>query len=287
VSLPFALPRLALGCAPLAGLYGGVSEAQAHATVAAALELGVTCFDTAPLYGAGLSERRLGAALRGARREDLIIATKVGRLVCPDGRVVFDWSAAGVRRSLAESLERLGHDPDDHYEQVVAEALPALLELRAQGVVGAVGAGMNQWQMLGLLAQGGALDCVLLAGRYTLLEQGAEAFLDRCAAQRLPVLLGGVLNSGILATGARAGAKYNYDDAPAAVVRRVRALERVCAKHGVPLHTAALLFPLRHRAVSTLVVGAATPAELHAAVAALQSAPPPALWEDLRAHGLL
>lgn len=289
------LPRVALGCAPLAGLYGEVSEAQAAATVAAALERGITCFDTAPLYGAGLSERRLGAALRGVPRERLIISTKVGRLVRPDGSVAFDWSADGIRRSLAASLERLGldrvdivhlHDPDDHLPQVLATALPALRELRDQGVVRAIGAGMNQWPMLSRLLDTGSLDCVLLAGRYTLLEQEASAFLERCRSSAVSVLLGGIFNSGILATGPIPGAKYNYADAPIEILARVRRIEQACVRHGVALHTAALQFPLRNPAVTTIVVGAASPAEVGAISAALGAEVPAVLWETLHDENL-
>ncbi|HEX2910872.1 MAG TPA: aldo/keto reductase [Chloroflexia bacterium] len=289
--------RLGLGTAFLHGLYAPVSEEQALETVRCALENGINFFDTAPLYGAGESERRLGKALKGVPRERYILSTKVGRLVKPDGTVYFDFSRNGVKRSIAESLERLKceridllliHDPDAHYREALDQAFPVLADLRSQGVIGAIGAGMNQWQMLVDFARSADFDCFLLAGRYTLLEQGAlDKFLPFCQVKGIKVFLGGVYNSGILATGAREGAKYNYQAASPEVLERVRRLEAVCARYGVPLSVAALQFPLAHPAVTSLIVGAASPAEVTGNLAALQRPIPAGLWEDLRAEGLL
>lgn len=284
------MPQLALGCAPLANLYGPVSDAQAEATIHAALDAGVTLFDTAPLYGAGLSETRLGAALRGVPREHYQISTKVGRMVQPDGSVVFDWSTAGIQRSIDASLARLGvayldivhlHDPDAAYETALHQALPTLEALRTAGVLGTIGAGMNQWQMLDQFVATGRLGAVLLAGRYTLLEQRATPLLQRCAAAGVRVLLGGVFNSGILATGAVPGAKYNYEAAPAGLLARVARIDAICAGYGVPLATAAIQFAASHPAVDTLVVGASAPGEITAAMTALHTTVPESLWQQL------
>jgi D-threo-aldose 1-dehydrogenase len=287
------ISRLGLGSAPLGNLYDELPPAQAHATIEAALHAGISMFDTAPLYGAGLSERRLGAALAGVPRDSYVLSTKVGRLVQPDGGIIFDWSRDGILRSIEASLARLGldridivlaHDPDDHEREALEVALPTLIELREQGVIGAVGAGMNQWQMLSRFVEHSDLDCLLLAGRYTLLEQrDALPLLDQCAARGVGVLLGGVFNSGILASGPQPGAKYNYAEAPPAIMARVAQLAALCAEHGVALPHAALQFALGHPAVSALIVGAVTPEEVAANLAGLSAPIPAALWEALRA----
>lgn len=291
------VPAVGLGTAPLGGLYESVAEEQAVETVRFCLDRGVTFFDTAPFYGAGLSERRLGLALRGVPRDSYTLATKVGRLVLPDGSVEFDFSRDGVLRSVEQSLERLGlprvdilhiHDADRHYREALDGAFPALAELREQGVIRAVGAGMNQWEMLRDFALHADFDCFLLAGRYTLLEQGAlEEFLPLCHERGIGVFLGGVLNSGILGTGARPGARYNYAEAPPEVLARVRRLEEVCARHGVPLYAAALQFPLAHPTVTSLLFGARSAEEMRTNLDALRLPIPPVLWAELKAEGLL
>lgn len=287
---------LGLGAAPLAGLYGAVPEAQAHATVRRALSAGMTFFDTAPRYGDGLSERRLGRVLADYPRDSYVLASKVGWELTPQGALPA-FSRDGVMRGLEASLERLGleridivhiHDLDDHGRAALDEVFPVLAELRGQGVIGAVGAGMNDWRMLAEFARHADFDCFLLAGRYTLLEQGAlHEFLPLCQDRGISVFLGGVYNSGILATGARPGAKYNYTDAPPAVLERVRRLEEVCARHDVALKAAALQFPLAHPAVTALIVGAASAAEVAANLEAFQTPLPPELWLELRAEGLV
>ena len=291
------VPVLGLGCAPLGGLYAPVPEGDALATVRLCLESGVSFFDTAPFYGEGLSERRAGAALTGVPRDEYVLATKVGRLVLPEGGVRFDFSRDGVLRSVEESLGRLGldrvdvlhiHDADRHYREALEGAFPALAELRRQGVIGAVGAGMNQWEMLADFARDADFDCFLLAGRYTLLEQGAlEEFLPLCLEREIGVFLGGVYNSGVLASGAVPGAKYNYADAPPEVLERVRRLQEVCEHHGVPLNVAALQFPLAHPAVTSVVIGARSSAEMGANMGALREPIPAELWAELKAEGLL
>jgi D-threo-aldose 1-dehydrogenase len=274
----------------MANMYALVRDEDAYATVAAAIAAGINLIDTAPLYGAGLAEQRVGTGLLGVPREQYVLSTKVGRLVGDDGSVYFDWSRDGILRSVEASLQRLkldyvdillAHDPDDHEQEAIATGFPTLLELREQGVVKAIGSGMNQWQMLDRFLDRFDLNVVLLAGRYTLLEQGAAHFLERCKAQGVGVMLGGVFNSGILATGARPGAKYNYEDAPPPILARVRELETICARHDVPLRHAALQYVLRNPAVSTVVFGAVTAAEVQDNIATLEASLPDALWEEL------
>lgn len=291
------IPAVGLGTTPLAGLYAPIPEERARETVEYCLANGVTFFDTAPFYGAGESERRLGAALAGVPRDSYVLATKVGRLIGPDGSVTFDFSRDGVLRSLEASLERLGldrvdilhvHDPDDYPEQALHEAFPALADLRSRGVIGAVGAGMNQAEMLSRFAREADFDCFLLAGRYTLLEQGAlDELFPLCREKGIGIILGGVLNSGILATGAVPGAKYEYADAPAEVLDRVARIEAVCARHGVPLRVAALRFPTAHPAVTALLTGAESPRQVEDNLAALRTPIPAVLWTELKAEGLL
>jgi D-threo-aldose 1-dehydrogenase len=288
--------KLGLGTAPLTGNNGSIPEAQSIETIRAALDAGVTFIDTAPMYGAGRSEQRLAEALDGVPRDSYVLSTKVGRLVLPDGKLVFDFSRDGVLRSFEESMKRLKldrvdillvHDPDDNEQQALAEAFPALAELRAQGVIRAIGAGMNQWQMEERFAQSVDVDCFLLAGRYTLLEQTALEFLGRCQERGIGVFLGGVYNSGILAIGPRLGATYNYAAPPPEIVERVRRIEAVCTRHNVPLHRAAAQFALAHPAVTAVVLGAVLPSEVHANCDALFAPIPPELWDDLRREGLL
>jgi len=302
--LPFArvgsselrVTSIGFGGAPIVDTKPDISDEQAYATVQAALDSGIRLFDTAPLYGAGRSERRLGHALRAAPTDGVVVASKVGRLVRPDGSVVFDMSRDGALRSLEASLERTGldridivhiHDPDEHYRAALDEVFPALAELRAAGTIGAIGAGMNQWQMLADFARNADFDCFLLAGRYTLLEQGGLPLLDLCRQRNIAVFLGGVYNSGILATGPGRSPRYNYAAAPPAIVERVRRIEALCRSFGVPLHRAATHFPRAHPAVASLLLGARTPDEVRANLAALAEPVPAELWAALRQAGLL
>jgi D-threo-aldose 1-dehydrogenase len=291
---------LALGCAPLAGLYAPVPEAQAHATVDAAWELGIRTFDTAPHYGAGISERRLGAALRARPRDELVLSTKVGRLLRPSEepdaqgfpdeppvRRVFDFSRDGVRRSLEGSLERLGldradlvhvHDPDDHLDQAIGEGLPALAELRDAGAIGAVGAGSNRPEPLVRIVREADVDWVLVAGRMTLLDQSAAAeLLPLCLERGVRVIAAGVFNSGLLA----GGTTYDYAPAAAELVERAREVAATCARRGVSLADAALAYPRRHPAVTAVLVGARSPEEVAEDVAGFERAIPDELWEEL------
>jgi D-threo-aldose 1-dehydrogenase len=301
--------RFALGSAPLAGLYQPVGDAAARATVDEAWRLGVRTFDTAPHYGAGVAERRLGAALRERPRSELVLCTKVGRLLveptAPAASMFaedsglerrFDFSADGVRRSLEDSLARLGldrvdvvhvHDPDDHLDEALAAALPALAALRDEGLIGAVGAGMNHVAPLVRIVGEADVDCILLAGRHTLLDQTASAqLLPLCSERGVSVIAGGVLNGGILAD-PRDGATFDYEPASAERLEHARRIAAVCGRHGVALPVAATAFPLRHPAVACVLVGARSASEVAADVQGVTSAVPDALWADLVAAGLL
>ena len=299
--------RLGLGCAPLGSLYTAVDERQAYATVERAWDLGIRYFDTAPLYGNGLSERRTGRVLAGKPRAEFTLSTKVGRLLRPGGdgqeiwaepadeEPVFDFSAGGVRSSYTESLARLGlgradilhiHDPDDHYREAIDGALPALVQLRAEHRIGAVSAGMNHAGVLADLVRTDDLDCVLLAGRYSLLDQSGLDVLDLCAERGVSVIVGGVYNSGVLAD-PRPGAAYDYLPAGADVLDRALALGAACERHGVPLRAAAVQFPLTHPAVTAVLVGARSPDEIGDAVRMASTPLPDRLWRDLRDDGLI
>jgi D-threo-aldose 1-dehydrogenase len=303
--LPVGELPLVFGGAPVGGLYAPVSDTEAARTLAAAWAAGIRAFDTAPHYGAGLSERRIGEFLAGRRRDEFIVCTKVGRLLVPArGDVdasegfygtppltrVRDYSRDGVLRSLEGSLLRLGldrvdialvHDPDEAMGPALDQAYPALAELRAQGVITAVGAGMNSAAPLAWLVERCDLDCVLVAGRYTLLDDSAASHLfPLCLRRGVAVLAGGVFNSGILADTAD-GARYDYAPAPRAVLARARRLRDACARYGVPLAAAALQFTLRHPAVTAAVVGARTPEEIRDDVSHLSQTIPEALWAEL------
>jgi D-threo-aldose 1-dehydrogenase len=298
---------LVFGGAPIGGLYAPVSDEAAAGTLAAAWDAGIRAFDTAPHYGAGLSERRIGNFLAGRPRYSFTVCTKVGRRLVPaDGDVqgaegfydtppltrVRDYSRDGVRRSLEQSLDRLGldrvdialiHDPDDFMEQAAGEAYPALAELRAQGTVRAVGAGMNSAAALAWLVDRCDLDCVLVAGRYTLLDQSAaDVLFPLCQRRGVAVLAAGVFNSGILA-GPGDGATYDYAPAPPGLLARARRMRDICARYSVPLPAAALQFTLRHRAVTAAVIGARSAEEITADTSYLSTPIPHALWAELKA----
>jgi len=316
--------ELGFGTAPLGNLYRAISEEEAEQILDAAWESGVRYFDTAPLYGLGLAETRLNRFLRGKRRDDYILSTKVGRLlaVCPphertgigkffetpSRREIYDYTYDGVMRSVEFSLERLGvdridilyaHDLDifNHGSQDVLDAklnelmgsgYYALLSLRDQGVIKAFGGGINEWQPCQWLAERGDFDLFLLAGRYTLLEQEAlESFLPLCRERGIGIVLGGPYNSGILATGAKPGAYYNYDTAGQEVLDRVARIEAVCRRHGVRLMEAALQFPLRNPSVVSVIPGGQRVDEAKSNRAALDAEIPAALWEDLKAETLM
>jgi D-threo-aldose 1-dehydrogenase len=275
---------LGLGCAPIGNLFRAVSDDDAHATIDAAWEAGIRYFDTAPLYGHGTSERRLGRALRTRPRRDYVLSTKVGRVLRPTGSArpatiftdvgelepEFDFSRDGILRSVDDSLERLAtdridvalvHDPDDHEDDALRDAFPTLLRLRDEGVIAAVGCGMNQTAMLERFVARVDVDCVLLAGRNSLLDRSGTELLAQCAARRVGVILGGVFNTGVLVD-PDAHPTYDYAAAPDAVLERARHLRAVCDGRGIPLPAAALQFAMRHPAVTTVLVGARSSTEV-------------------------
>jgi D-threo-aldose 1-dehydrogenase len=313
------LTRLGLGTAPLGGLFRAVAELEAQATLEAAWQAGLRYFDTAPLYGMGLAERRLGAFLR-ARPREYVLSTKVGRLLRkgaphhasefdPQGRpyyhgeaglsLVYDYSYQGFLRSVEESLGRLGlqrvdillvHDPDaggSSVRQVMEGGYRALVELKAQRAVGAIGVGMNDATWLAEFARAGEFDLFLVAGRYTLLDQKAlQELLPLCRQKGIGVVVGGVYNSGILADPSP-GATYDYAPAPPSLLERAQRLKALCERHGVPLKAAAIQFPLGHPAVVSVLTGARSPQEFEENLRMFQTPIPKELWEELRAEGLL
>ena len=303
---------LSLGTSALGGLFAPVSAEEAHAVVASALDRGMRYVDTAPLYGFGRSEQLVGEALASVPRESYIISTKVGRLVeddpadfeeMPEGmwhdtgtrKVVLDFSRDAIRRSLVESLERLGldyvdiayiHDPDDHLDQAITEAYPALVELRDEGLVRAIGAGMNDPTALARIVRATHPDCVLIAGRYTLLDQSAQQeLLPLCSSEGVGVVVGGVFNSGILADPAP-GARFDYAVADAAVMKRAQRIAATCAAYGVAISAAALQFPFRHPAVDAVLTGVRSASELDANIAGFDDPIPNELWHALEHEGL-
>ena len=316
--------ELGFGTAPMANLYRAISDDDAHRILTQAWDAGVRYFDTAPLYGLGLAETRLNRFLRDKPRGDYVLSTKVGRLlwVCPPDRRsgigkwfdvpnridVYDYSYDGVMRSVEFSLERLGldridllyaHDLDvfthkthdammDHISAFMASGYRALLEMRDQGVIRAFGAGMNEAEPCAYLAARGDFDIFLLAGRYTLLEQGAlDGFLPLATERGIGVVIGGPYNSGILATGARPGAFFNYDPAPQPILDKVAAIEAVCSAHGIRLVDAAFQFALRHPAVVSVIPGGQGVTEMESNLAAARAMVPAALWAELKTQGLM
>lgn len=312
--------ELGFGTAPIGDLYGKLDETVATDTVAYAIESGMSLVDTSPHYGNGLAEHRVGTAIRRAGRERVVLSTKTGRWMTPShtppnwggflGGAPFaptlDYTFDGTMRSLEQSFLRLGtdridivliHDVDrrnhgdaveQRFKEATAGAWRALERLRSEGVVKAIGIGVNEAEICMRFAEVCDLDCVLLAGRYSLLEQNPlDNFMPLAKERGIGVLLGGVFNSGILATGAIKGAKYDYADAPGDVLERVRRIEAICSAHKVPLPTAALAFARLHPAVSSVVLGGVTPAEVSRNMASWSKVVPDDLWAELKMDGLL
>ncbi|CDX58245.1 Pyridoxal 4-dehydrogenase [Mesorhizobium plurifarium] len=316
--------ELGFGTAPLGNLYRAVSDEDANATLEAAWATGCRYYDTAPLYGLGLSETRLNPFLRARKRDDYVLSSKVGRIMrvappdqrtgigkffeTPSRREVYDYSYDGVMRSFEASLERLGvdridilfvHDvdifthgskqaSDARIEEFMSSGYYGLLSLRDQGVIKAFGGGINEWQVAQTLAERGDFDLFLLAGRYTLLEQEAlQSFLPLCQKRGIGIVLGGPYNSGVLATGPKPGAFYNYSEAPKEILDRVARIEAVCKRHNVRLIEAALQFPLQHPSVMSVIPGGQRPAEVESNRALLDTRIPAALWADLKQQGLM
>lgn len=322
VRIPFT--ELGLGTAAIGNLYRARSDEETDGALQAAWDAGIRYFDTAPLYGLGLAETRLNRFLRGKPRDEYVLSTKVGRLLepcapgertgldrffdTPSRREVYDYGYDGVMRSIAFSLERLGLDRidilyvhdidlanhgtverrDAHIDTLMAGGYRALSELRDQKVIKAFGAGVNDWETCEVLAARGDFDLFLLAGQYSLLRQESlRTFLPMCEARGIGIVLGGVFNSGILATGAVEGAMFDYYPAPPAILERVRRIEAVVKRHGLKLADAALRFPAGHPAIACVMTGAAAKREVEQAVAGLQVEIPDALWRDLAAGKLI
>jgi D-threo-aldose 1-dehydrogenase len=319
------LPRLGFGGAPLGNLFAPLADSAATELVRHAYERGVRYVDTAPHYGNGLSEHRIGAALRHVPRDSYALSTKVGRLLTAEATAPraqngyvevlpftqrWDYSAEGTLRSIEDSLQRLGlsridfvyiHDlaRREHgagyasrFREAMEGAVPALTKLRSEGVIAGFGLGVNEWEVCGEALAHTDLDVLLVAGRYTLADQTAlPQLLPLCVARNVRVVIGGPFNSGILASGAKPRdgrvPYFNYQPAPADVVARVAAIEAVCAAHQVPLKAAALQFPLAHPAVACVAPGVRTIAEFDENLALSNHAIPDAFWRDLRAEGLI
>jgi D-threo-aldose 1-dehydrogenase len=320
---PLPLTQLGFGGAPLGNLYRRISEADAQATLDAAWDAGIRYFDTAPQYGLGRSELRFADALTRFDQDALILSTKVGRVLhdcapqdvtpeafvdVPQKRIVFDYTYDGIMRSYHDSVARLGTDridmlflhdidagthgaagEDEKLRELFSQGgYRALTELRSASQIAAIGAGVNTWQICERLLGEADFDSFLLAGRYTLLDQDPlDSFLPLCVARDVGIILGGPYNSGILATGAIDGARYDYAPAPDHIMDRVRKLGAVCADHAVPLIAAALQFPLGHPAVKTVIPGAANPSEVRQNVQIFETPIPAALWTDLKSQGLI
>lgn len=320
---PIAFTELGFGAAPIGNLYRAITEADAQAVLARAWDGGLRYFDTAPLYGLGLSETRLNPFLRDKPREAYVLSSKIGRLLRPctpdmrDGigkwfnvparTEVYDYSYDGVMRSLDASLQRLGLDRidilyahdldlfnhkteaalDARMSQFITGGYRALLDLRDQGVISAFGAGVNAWQPCQWLLERGDFDLFLLAGRYTLLEQEALGFLNAAHKRGVGVVIGGPYNSGILATGPKPGAFYNYDPAPEPILTSVIKLQTTCSAHNIRLIDAAFRFPLLHPAVMSVIPGGQGVDEMDSNLAAARTEIPPALWADLKSQGLI
>ncbi|MDE2715406.1 MAG: aldo/keto reductase [Chloroflexota bacterium] len=303
--------RLGIGGAPIGSLFRTVSDEDAVATVRRGLELGLNYIDTAPLYGHGVSETRLGRALLDIPRHSFILSTKVGRVLnpvdiapssphfqsLPKMDPVFDYSRDGILRSLEESLKRLNldridiayiHDADDHWEQAIGEAYPTLADLRSQGVVQAIGVGMNQWEMEARFALAGDFDCFLLAGRYTLLDQSSLAeLMPVCLERNVSLVLGGPYNSGILASDIGPRSTYDYEVAPPEITERAHKIKAVCDRHAVPLKAAALQFGLLHPAVAATIPGPRSVAEVEENFHMASHPIPTHLWAELKYEGLI
>jgi D-threo-aldose 1-dehydrogenase len=301
--------RLGLGTVALGYLYSPVSDDQAYATVGRARNLGLNLFDTAPLYGDGVAETRAGCVLSGLPRESFVLATKVGFDIQDGARPLDgfeyrfyleaprDFSYDGVLRNLDRSLRRLRldridivhiHDADDHFEEAMNGAYRALDRLRGERVIRAVSAGMNQSEMLARFAREGDFDCFLLAGRYTLLEQGAsDSLFPVCRQKQISILIGGVFNSGILADPHAPAPHYNYSPAGRPFIEKAIRIDAVCRRYNVPIKAAALQFPIAEPVVAAILCGARSAAEIQENVDMFQLPIPPDLWRELKAEGLL
>lgn len=320
-----SLSELGFGAAPLGNLYREISNSASYEAIEAAWDAGIRYFDTAPYYGLGLSERRLGDILRSNRDQSFVLSTKVGRILVPNRDVrgsearhgfcspvpfepIFNYSYDAIMRSYEDSLQRLGlakidillvHDlgqmtHGSEHEKYFAEfengGMRALEELKGSGDVKAIGLGVNEFEICEQAMQVGQFDCFLLAGRYTLLEQEAlSGFMPKCESHGASIIIGGVYNSGILATGVRSGGdiNYNYEPANNAIIDRVGKIEEICQSHGVPLAAAALQFPLHHKLVASVIPGVSSARRVQQTIDLFNINIPEQLWADLKSNGLL
>jgi len=315
-STGLALTEICFGGSSIGNLYREVTDDDAAGAIDYAWDAGVRYFDTAPHYGAGLSERRVGRSLRERPRDEFVLSTKVGRLLVPNTagsdpdheaagfvvppthRRVWDFSRDGIRRSVEDSLSRLGldrvdvlfmHDPDDHWAQAVGEGFPALAELRDEGVVGAIGAGMNQWQMLTSFVRETDMDLIMLAGRYTLLDQSSlDELLPLCTERGVGVVNVGIFNSGLLSKAEpRPGMNYNYAEAPVDIVDRAVQMAAICRRYGVLLPVAAIQFGTAHPAVVSTAIGARSAEQVRQNIEWFATPTPPEMWAELKSAGLI
>lgn len=304
-------PILSFGSAPIGNLFREVDETEALGAIQAAWDTGVRYFDTAPHYGLGLAERRVGEALGSHPRAEYVLSTKVGRLLAPtkdypgendlaDGFMVpkdfvrvYDYSGDAVKRSIEDSLKRMNtdyidivfvHDPDDHYEEALNGAFPALSQLRDEGVIKSFGSGMNQAEMLTDFVRHTDLDVIMLAGRYTLLEQHSlDNLLPLAAARKVSIVAAGVFNSGLLSKNRPStGATYNYAPAPQQLIAKVNEIADICESHGVTLPAAAAQFPLGHETVANICLGARNPEQVQRNAELFDVEIPAAMWAELR-----
>lgn len=308
---------LGLGGGPLGNMFAPIAEVEAQAVLNTSWDLGIRLYDTAPFYGLGTSERRFGEMLSDKPRDEFVLSTKIGKLLraggepkaeqfvdgkpffydVPELNVEYDYSGDGAKRSIEESLERLGldridhvnvHDPDDFYAEAMEGAIPALIELRSQGVISSVGIGINQAELLDKFVRNSDLDLVLLAGRYSLLDQSAlqTNLFDIALERDTAIMLGGVYNSGVLAK-PEPGARFNYEAAPEVWLEKARVLAGICDRHGVPLMAAAIQFPLAHPAVTAVLTGVKSPHEIEENVRMLNFEIPVELWEEISEAGVV
>ena len=285
--------KIGMGGAPL----GGLDSRTAQDTLEYAFAQGIRYFDTAPLYGSGLSEIHNGGFLSTLPRNDFVLSSKVGRLIIPGQDIPFNYTKEGILRSIDESLTRLNldsldivliHDPDNHYSSALNEAFPTLAKLREQGVIKAIGAGMNQWEMLIQFAKDADFDCFLVAGRYTLLDHSAlHELMPLCLEKDISLILGGPYNSGILASDLNTKSTYFYDPSPFEVIEKAKKIKQVCDRHHVPLKAAAIQFGLMHQSVASTIPGPRSPKEIEDNIVMASIKIEPDLWRELKQENLI
>ena len=285
--------KIGMGGAPL----GGLDSRTAQDTLEYAFAQGIRYFDTAPLYGSGLSEIHNGGFLSTLPRNDFVLSSKVGRLIIPGQDIPFNYTKEGILRSIDESLTRLNldsldivliHDPDNHYSSALNEAFPTLAKLREQGVIKAIGAGMNQWEMLRQFAKDADFDCFLVAGRYTLLDHSAlHELMPLCLEKDISLILGGPYNSGILASDLNTKSTYFYDPSPFEVIEKAKKIKQVCDRHHVPLKAAAIQFGLMHQSVASTIPGPRSPKEIEDNIVMASIKIEPDLWRELKQEKLI